>query len=812
MFCPYCKKEIEDDSLFCSFCGEKIETPVVLQGSVSYAAANGTNRCAQQKLVDFKDKLMQNISFGKFNLPVWGIVLAAVAVVVLIIAIASGIGSKPIEASLDNMQATVEDITKKEVPEGFEKTIQTEYLLAEEIHYDANGNISSHYMKTYDERGNLLKDKSIIENSWTEYEYDEHGERISEKFYRSNAQGETGLMVETEWDIKYAEDGNKQHVVEYWYGFDAQGNRTENKKIVYSYNKYGLLENVETTSSDEKEYITYTYNSEKVLTGSYTRNESNAGSVFVKDVTYNEAGNLTSDHTERQKNGNTVYMADSNYEYDAAGNQLRSESKISDNGKNSFLFTEYAYDSHNNMISAIYYVDGVQSSSSYWKFDYDKDGNTIYEKSVASDMENYYEYDSYGNLVKDTARKAGVLLSETVYTYDSNGNLLSEELIDYDIGGGMSRGEYMYDANNNLIRETSYLFGQYQGYTEYTYVPVDKVVYMPIADETPSASEGISGADSSSELGNDASEKKSPVGTWELIGTYYGWENEEELTQPVPLEKLSIWDGERITFTVYGDRIDFFGHVSKWSYENDEFRCSLETDYPQLGALYYVDENTMHYSLRGDIEVYKRVGNNTNNGTAAALPTVAQEKQAEWLKQIQALAYIAYDNMRGVGKATPEILLANPDGLRMYIYASTDYLFYDAWKKYDWDEAKRLIAFGDAFGAGCIADDYEAYIPENAIKEKLRNMFGSAAVEGFNFAGIFDNGFFHYEEGDPGDYLALSECEKTNWNDMSQIIFSYEYGYIEEDPDETLGNIIISMQADTTSPYGCIVKQIEWSK
>ena len=342
-------------------------------------------------------------------------------------------------------------------------------------------------------------------------------------------------------------------------------------------------------------------------------------------------------------------------------------------------------------------------------------------------------------------------------------------------------------------------------------IPVpDTVVDVPANGEILTPSEGISGADSSSALENDASKKKSPVGTWELIGTYYGWEDEEELTQPVPLEKLSIWDGERITFTVYGDRIDFFGHVSKWSYENDEFCCSLETDYPQLGALYYVDENTMHYSLRGDIEVYKRVGNNTNNGTAAALPTVAQEKQAEWLKQIQALAYIAYDNMRGVGKATPEILLANPDGLRMYIYASTDYLFYDAWKKYDWDEAKRLIAFGDAFGAGCIADDYEAYIPENAIKEKLRNMFGSAAVEGFNFAGIFDNGFFHYEEGDPGDYLALSECEKTNWNDMSQIVFSYEYGYIEEDPDETLGNIVISTQADTTSPYGCVVKQIEW--
>lgn len=162
-------------------------------------------------------------------------------------------------------------------------------------------------------------------------------------------------------------------------------------------------------------------------------------------------------------------------------------------------------------------------------------------------------------------------------------------------------------------------------------IPVpDTVVDVPANREILTPSEGISDADSSSELGNDASEKKSPVGTWELIGTYYGWEDEEELTQPVPLEKLSIWDGERITFAVYDDYIDFFGHVSKWSYENDEFCCSLETDYPQLGALYYVDENTMHYSLRGDIEVYKRVGNNTNNGTDSSLPAAGGSIEGYW--------------------------------------------------------------------------------------------------------------------------------------------------------------------------------------
>lgn len=157
------------------------------------------------------------------------------------------------------------------------------------------------------------------------------------------------------------------------------------------------------------------------------------------------------------------------------------------------------------------------------------------------------------------------------------------------------------------------------------------ISHLAALTEAPTAPPApASNVENFSELGNDASEKKSPIGTWELIGTYYGWEDEEELTQPVPLEKLSIWDGERITFTVYGDRIDFFGHVSKWSYENDEFCCSLETDYPQLGALYYVDENTMHYSLRGDIEVYKRVGNNTNNGTDSSLPAAGGSIEGYW--------------------------------------------------------------------------------------------------------------------------------------------------------------------------------------
>ena len=104
------------------------------------------------------------------------------------------------------------------------------------------------------------------------------------------------------------------------------------------------------------------------------------------------------------------------------------------------------------------------------------------------------------------------------------------------------------------------------------------------------------------------------------------------------------------------------------------------------------------------------------------MTTVAQEKQAEWLKQIQALAYIAYDNMRGVGKATPEILLANPDGLRMYIYASTDYLFYDAWKKYDWEEEKQTAcrdkrcARADCRGMSFVSDGF--------LSEKVRGEGG----------------------------------------------------------------------------------------
>ena len=159
-----------------------------------------------------------------------------------------------------------------------------------------------------------------------------------------------------------------------------------------------------------------------------------------------------------------------------------------------------------------------------------------------------------------------------------------KNLLTMTMEGVCPRVEYMYDANNNLIRETSYLFGQYQGYTEYTYVPVDKVVYMPIADETLQPARAFQALIALQSL-EMMLQRKSPPSALGAIGTYYGWENEEELTQPVPLRSCQIWDGERITFTVYGDRIDFFGHVSKWSYENDEFRCSLETDIRNWGAV-----------------------------------------------------------------------------------------------------------------------------------------------------------------------------------------------------------------------------------
>lgn len=95
MFCPYCKKEIEDDSLFCSFCGSKIEQQeskekqqstcdacgAALEEGAAFCSACGTNTIGS---------IAQRLNMKKAAPNFKWIYLAAAALLVVIVLIVVG--------------------------------------------------------------------------------------------------------------------------------------------------------------------------------------------------------------------------------------------------------------------------------------------------------------------------------------------------------------------------------------------------------------------------------------------------------------------------------------------------------------------------------------------------------------------------------------------------------------------------------------------------------------------------------------------------------------------------------------------------
>ena len=90
MFCPYCKKEIEDDSLFCSFCGETIEQKKLCVNCSEELYPQIATPDAEKKIIDNKlenDKAAKKISCGKFSTSLLTIISASLAIITIIIII-----------------------------------------------------------------------------------------------------------------------------------------------------------------------------------------------------------------------------------------------------------------------------------------------------------------------------------------------------------------------------------------------------------------------------------------------------------------------------------------------------------------------------------------------------------------------------------------------------------------------------------------------------------------------------------------------------------------------------------------------------
>lgn len=89
MICPYCKKEIEDDSLFCSFCGETIEQKKLCVNCSEELYPQIATPDAEKKIIDNNlenDRSAKN-SCGKFSTSLLTIISASLAIITIIIII-----------------------------------------------------------------------------------------------------------------------------------------------------------------------------------------------------------------------------------------------------------------------------------------------------------------------------------------------------------------------------------------------------------------------------------------------------------------------------------------------------------------------------------------------------------------------------------------------------------------------------------------------------------------------------------------------------------------------------------------------------
>ncbi len=255
------------------------------------------------------------------------------------------------------------------------------FLLSKsEIDYNADGDVDTVSVYSYDSDGNRLSKKTdigvdgSIDTLYT-YTYDSNSNLLSEKReYRAN-NGINDLTIYTydgnanrlskEYD-RYA-DGKIDHVEIYTY--DTSGNRltaesdrepdgVTDSKVIYSYDVNG--------NRLSEEY------------------DDNADGIAESKVinTYNNNGNLLSKKFDRGVDG--VINFQYSYTYDNDKNLLSETYENFTDEVPNYRFI-YTYDSNGNMISREYddHVDGFIEAQTL--FSYDTNGNQISEKDVSAD-------------------------------------------------------------------------------------------------------------------------------------------------------------------------------------------------------------------------------------------------------------------------------------------------------------------------------------------------------------------------------------------------------------------------------------------
>ncbi len=507
-------------------------------------------------------------------------------------------------------------------------------LLSEKV-YDEDENLLAEQSFTYSKDALLLTAKDACENTVT-YSYDKCGNVVLITYPEGNSDSFTyadgmltqatkaGITTDYTYDAlgRVLSESISDRVVTYTY--DVAGNvvkatDAEGGTVQYVYDNAGRLVNEVISREDgQPDYGTYMYDANgRVIVEAY--NTTPASSTRY---TYDEMGNVT------EKSVNNVTTT---YTYDKLGRVL---TETTDG-----CTAEYSYDDLGNMYAV------KDANGNYTLYTYDIMGRVLTQADGISDeniatlsnVEDYkngntfvkamaYEYDSLGNLTKET----NALGNYNEYTYDACGRVLTVKTPD-----GETASTKTYDGNGNLVSDKDA-----KGNTAYYTYTNDRL--MTVTDRS------VNHIVIESYAYNEHGEVTSVT---DAVGniTTYEYDNAGRLTN------VAMPEGVTTTYTYdkAGNRLtqtDGNGNVTKYEY----------SAYGRLVSVTNADGNTESY----EYDAFGNVTEKTDgNGTVVSYEYDKRNNLTNICYDGKIIAY-SYDEMNN------RISMDDESGLYAYTYDS----------------------------------------------------------------------------------------------------------------------------------------------
>ena len=233
-----------------------------------------------------------------------------------------------------------------------------------------------------------------------------------------------------------------------YYEYDQNGNIISDGYTSYEYDQKGNLLRMSTSGDSVWEY-TYDPAGNCLTKKAYYKGEFD----YSYEYEYYPDGSLAG---ELYTNDKGYFSQDKYYK-----NGIISE-HYNNHPSNLASHDKYIYDEHGYMTQ---YLDGDTVVHTFTNV-YDSSGRIISITNEKNKHKTIYEYDSSGNLIKETMLGADSdILSMIIYTYDPQNKLLSKigYFVETDGTKEGYRYEYEYDSYGNMLKITYYSAGEYKG-------------------------------------------------------------------------------------------------------------------------------------------------------------------------------------------------------------------------------------------------------------------------------------------------------------------------------------------------------------